>query len=426
MILIRGGSVFSDSTFSKGPFEVKDVLIDGDRIAAVGSVHPGEVDEVVDASGCLVGPGFVDIHTHLREPGHTWKEDIASGSAAAVAGGFTAVVAMPNTDPPMDEAKIAEEVMRRGVEVGLIEVSAAGAMTQGRAGVIPSDIEGLYECGVRIFTDDGDSVDDVDVLRSVMMRIAALPGAIVSQHPEDAAMTVDGHMHEGSMATRLDVGGLPAEAEIEVVERDLDLVRETGAGYHCQHVSAAGTVELIRHAKAEGLPITAEVTPHHLTFDDTALADLDTDFKMYPPLRSVDDRRVLREALNDGTIDVVATDHAPHTAKEKSTSFAEAPRGVIGLETAAAVVSEVVDNPARMFQSLSVNPASIASLGDQGRPIAVGEPANIVVFDPRHVWTPDRFVSRSANSPFKGHRLTGRSLLTVHKGRIVHRLVGAA
>jgi dihydroorotase len=183
---------------------------------------------------------------------------------------------------------------------------------------------------------------------------------------------------------------------------------------------------LIRHAKAEGLPITAEVTPHHLTFDDTALADLDTDFKMYPPLRSVDDRRVLREALNDGTIDVVATDHAPHTAKEKSTSFAEAPRGVIGLETAAAVVSEVVDNPARMFQSLSVNPASIASLGDQGRPIAVGEPANIVVFDPRHVWTPDRFVSRSANSPFKGRRLTGRSLLTLHKGRIVHRLVGAA
>jgi len=426
MILIRGGSVFSASTSSKGGFEVKDVLIDGDRIAAVGRVHVDEVSDVVDASGCLVGPGFVDMHTHLREPGHTWKEDIASGSAAAAAGGFTAVVAMPNTDPPIDEANIVEEVIRRGAEVGLVEVSVAGAMTQGRAGVVPSDIEGLYECGVRIFTDDGDCVEDVDVLLSVMMRIAALPGAVVSQHAEDAAMTVDGHMHEGSMSARLDVGGLPAEAEIEVVGRDLDLVRETGASYHCQHVSAAGTVELIRHAKAEGLPITAEVTPHHLSFDDTSLADLDTDFKMYPPLRSGDDRRVLREALNDGTIDVVATDHAPHLPEEKSTSFGEAPRGVIGLETAAAVVSGVVDDPARMFQSLSLNPASIASLKDQGRPIAVGERANIVVFDPRHEWTPDGFVSRSSNSPYKGHPLKGRPLLTVHNGRIVYSLVGAA
>ena len=214
MILIRGGSVFSASTPSKGGFEVKDVLIDGDRIAAVGRVHVDEVSDVVDASGCLVGPGFVDMHTHLREPGHTWKEDIASGSAAAAAGGFTAVVAMPNTDPPIDEANIVEEVIRRGAEVGLVEVSVAGAMTQGRAGVVPSDIEGLYECGVRIFTDDGDCVEDVDVLLSVMMRVAALPGAVVSRHAEDAAMTIDGHMHEGSMSARLDVGGLPAEAEI--------------------------------------------------------------------------------------------------------------------------------------------------------------------------------------------------------------------
>ena len=199
MILIRGGSVFTGSTLPEGGFEVNDVLIDGDRIAAVGGADVDEASEVVDASGCLVGPGFVDMHTHLRDPGQTWKEDIASGSAAAAAGGFTAVVAMPNTDPPIDEAKIAEEVMRRGAEVGLVEVAVSGAMTQGRAGMAPSDIEGLYECGVRVFTDDGDSVDDTDVLRSVMTRVVALPGAVVAQHAEDAAMTAGGHIHDGSI-----------------------------------------------------------------------------------------------------------------------------------------------------------------------------------------------------------------------------------
>lgn len=420
MILIRGGDVFSDSGF-----EVKDVLIDGERIAAVGAVDVEGVIEVVDASGCLVGPGFVDMHTHLRDPGHTWKEDIASGCAAAAAGGFTAVVAMPNTDPPLDDAKIVKEVVRRGDETGLVEVAVAAAITHGRAGLVPSDVEDLYECGVRIFTDDGDSVADAAVLRSVMMRIADLPGAVVAQHAEDASMTVNGHIHEGSMSTRLGVGGLSAEAEVDVVKRDLDLVRETGARYHCQHVSATGTIELIRHAKAEGLVVTAEVTPHHLSFDETAVADLDTDFKMYPPLRSGDDRRALREALKDGTIDVVATDHAPHAPEEKAVTFEEAPRGVIGLETAAAVVSEVVEDPRRMFETLSLKPALIAGLRDQGRPIAVGEPANIVVFDPRQEWTPETFVSRSSNSPYKGHRLKGRPLVTVHNGRIVYSLIGA-
>ncbi|MEE9178020.1 MAG: dihydroorotase [Acidimicrobiia bacterium] len=420
MILIRGGDVFSDSGF-----EVKDVLIDGERIAAVGAVDVEGVIEVVDASGCLVGPGFVDMHTHLRDPGHTWKEDIASGCAAAAAGGFTAVVAMPNTDPPLDEARIVKEVVRRGHETGLVEVAVAAAITHGRAGMLPSDVEDLYECGVRIFTDDGDSVADAAVLRSVMMRIADLPGAVVAQHAEDASMTVNGHIHEGSMSTRLGVGGLSAEAEVDVVKRDLDLVRETGARYHCQHVSATGTIELIRHAKAEGLVVTAEVTPHHLSFDETAVADLDTDFKMYPPLRSGDDRRALREALKDGTIDVVATDHAPHAPEEKAVTFEEAPRGVIGLETAAAVVSEVVEDPRRMFETLSLKPALIAGLRDQGRPIAVGEAANIVVFDPRQEWTPGTFVSRSSNSPYKGHRLKGRPLVTVHNGRIVYSLIGA-
>lgn len=420
MILIKGGTVLTEHGF-----EVADVLIDGDRIAGVGQVRE-DAAEVVDASGYLVGPGFVDMHVHFREPGHTWKEDIESGSAAAVAGGFTAVVVMPNTDPPIDEAKIVEEVMRRGAEVGLVEIGVAGAMTRGRDGVVPSDIEGLYEAGVRIFTDDGDSVDDLSVLRSVMQRVAVLPGAVVSQHAEDTSMTAGGHMHEGTISAQLKIGGFPAEAEVAVVRRDLELVRETGASYHCQHVSAAETVGLLRDAKAEGLPVTAEVTPHHLWLDHTALAGLDTDLKMYPPLRSSEDRQALREALNDGIIDVVATDHAPHAPEEKGTSFQEAPRGVIGLETAAAVVSGIVENQTRLFETLSLNPASIARLGNHGRHVAAGEPANIVVFDPGFEWTPEVFVSRSSNSPFRGRRLKGRPLLTIYDGTIVFRLEGAA
>ena len=332
------------------------------------------------------------------------------------------MVAMPNTEPPIDEAKVVQEVALRGSEIGLVEVAAAGALTRDRAGVVASDIEELHEACVRIFTDDGDSLEDAEVLRGVMTRIAALPGAVVSQHAEDSSLTSDGHLHEGSMSSKHGIKGLPSAAEVDVVRRDLELVRETGARYHCQHVSSGKTVELIRQAKDAGLPVTAEVTPHHLSFDDSSLATLDADYKMYPPLRSSIDRRALRKALIDGTIDVVATDHAPHTADEKASGFEAAPRGVIGLETAAAVVSEILEDPKRLFEALSVKPASIAGLGGQGRRIAPGEPANIVVFDPERQWSPVTFSSRSSNSPYKGHRLKGRTVTTIYKGNIVFEL----
>ncbi|MGH3649076.1 MAG: dihydroorotase, partial [Acidimicrobiia bacterium] len=319
MIAIRGGQVMTAQGWVTG-----DVLVEGGQVTGVGPGQEAEIE--LDATGCLVGPGLVDLHTHLREPGQTWKEDIASGSAAAVAGGFSAVVAMPNTDPPVDSPEVVDSVLAAGVQAGLVDVIAAGALTKGRAGASPADIDGMYRVGVRLFTDDGDSVADDDMLGQVMTTIARLPGALVAQHAEDTSATTGAHMHEGVMSRRLGVGGMAAETEADVVRRDLSLAAATGVRYHCQHVSAMMTIELIRAAKDQGLAVTAEVTPHHLTFDESALDELDADFKMYPPLRSSQDRQALVAALRDGTIDAVATDHAPHLPEEKSAGFAAAPR----------------------------------------------------------------------------------------------------
>ena len=414
MIVIRQGRVLT----SRG-WEVVDVALADGLIEEVGDNLEGDI--VIDASGCLVGPGFVDLHTHLREPGQTWKEDIASGSLAAAAGGFTAVVAMPNTDPPIDSPKVVEVVAALGADAGLVDVVPAGALTEGRAGSAVADIGALYESGVRLFSDDGDSVGDEAVLTEAMTAVAGLDGAVVAQHAEDVALTRGGHMHEGEVSRRLGVGGLPAAAEADVVERDLDLVRKTGARYHCQHVSSKMTVAVIRLAKREGLPVTAEVTPHHLSFTDEALASLDTNFKMYPPLRAESDRRALVDAIRDGTIDVVATDHAPHRTEEKETSFDTAPRGVIGLETAAAVVWETLRDPDALFRVLSIAPARIASLSDHGQLVRVGSTANLVVFAPHEVWTADSFRSKSANSPYLGAKMTGRVKATIHQGRVTYR-----
>lgn len=413
MIVIRGGRVLSTDGWVEA-----DVTIDGDRVTRIG---PGaEGDEEIDARGCLVGPGFVDLHTHLREPGQTWKEDIASASAAAAAGGFTAVVAMPNTDPAIDSADLASLVAGRGASVGLTQVIPAAALTLGRAGDTPVDVGELYDAGVRIFTDDGDSVADPGTLRQVMKAVADLPYGVVAQHAEDAARTAGGHLNDGDVARRLGIGGLPADAETEVVARDLELVTETGVRYHCQHVSAQPTVELIRQAKRDGLRVTAEVTPHHLTFDETDTESLDTDFKMYPPLRTAADRIALVEGLRDGTIDAVATDHAPHSPQEKAVPFEQAPRGVIGLETAASAVWNALRHEDRLFQVLSRAPAGIAGIEGQGIALSVGGPANVVVFDPSAEWVPTTFASKSSNSPYRGRRLTGVVRSTIYQGRIVH------
>lgn len=413
MIVIRGGTVLTPDGWA-----VTEVAVDGGLVTALGTDLDGDV--VIEAGGCLVGPGFVDLHTHLREPGQTWKEDIASGSAAAAAGGFTAVTAMPNTDPPMDSRKVVESVLAAAADLDIVDVIPAAALTLGRLGAIPADLEDLYETGVRLFTDDGDALTDTTVMEQVMTRIAALPGAFVAQHAEDPSMTRDGHMHPGPTSRRLGIGGLAPEAETEMVRRDIEITAATGSRYHCQHVSAAATIQVIEQAKALGLAVTAEVTPHHLTFDETALVDLDPNFKMYPPLRSADDRASIIDALASGVIDVVATDHAPHTVAEKSVPFTAAPRGVIGLETAAAAVWEALSDRDRLFEALSVTPARLLGLADHGRLVEPASPANLVVFDPASTWNANTFRSKSANSPYLGRQMRGEVKATIRKGRVVY------
>lgn len=371
-----------------------DVVVDGEVVVGLGSARPPGGSTVIDATGCVVGPGFVDLHTHLRDPGQTWKEDLLSGSRAAVAGGYTAMTAMPNTDPPLDDPKLVADVAERGAEIGLVEVAVAAAVTMGRAGEELAPLDELYEAGARVFTDDGDPVASPALLAAALRRLRALPGALLAQH---------------------------AEPEVEMVRRDLAIVVETGGRYHCQHVSTAATLELIVDARRAGLEVTAEVTPHHLSFDREVAENGNPNFKMYPPLRSVEDRVALVEGLAAGAIDVVATDHAPHTDEEKDLGWEEAPRGVIGLETAAAAVWEALGDPVRLFSVLSSEPARIAGLADQGRPVKEGGTANLVVFDPTVTWVPGPFASRSANSPYLGRPMLGRPVGTVHRGRITHR-----
>lgn len=415
MIVIRGGSVLTPDGWADA-----DVVIEGDVVTdVIDDADPGTVE--IDAVGCLVGPAFVDLHTHLREPGQTWKEDIESGSRAAVAGGYGAIVMMPNTDPPLDTPEAVETVLARGRDVGLVDVFSSGALTIGRSGERGSDLVALHAAGVRLFSDDGDAVMDSSLLEEIMATTATLPGAVVAQHAEDPTQTAGGHMHEGSVSDRLGVKGMPASAESEVIARDIELAARTGARYHCQHVSSEETIDILAAAKKRRLRVTAEVTPHHLTFDESAVDTLDPNFKMYPPLRSTQDRAALVQALQRGIIDIVATDHAPHAPEDKDVAFADAPRGVTGLETAAAAVWEALDSRDRFFEVMSITPARIAGLGAHGKPIEPGIPANLVVFDPNASWIPSEFVSKSSNSPYAGRQMLGAVRATIHGGDVVYR-----
>lgn len=407
-MIIAGGLLLTADGMVRGDVR----LVDG-RIAEIGEALDGE--ERFDAAGAWVGPGFVDLHSHLREPGQVWKEDLGSGRAAAAAGGFTTVVAMPNTDPPIDSGHVADHVRRTDG----VEVVPAGCLTLGREGKRLAHLDDLWRSGVRIFSDDGDTVADAGLLRRAMEYLGQL-GGVVAQHAEDPGLARNGHMHEGSVSSRLGITGLPAAAEEVIVARDLRLVEMTGCRYHLQHVSTAGTVELLRRAKHAGLPVTSEVTPHHLTFDHRSVATMDPVFKMYPPLRTPDDVAALREAVVDGTIDCIATDHAPHSAHEKDVPFEEAPRGVIGLETAASAVHGALGLPPEtFFDRMADAPRRI--LGREPHRITVGAPADLVVFDPEGRWTAATFRSRSENSPWRGVEMPGRVQLTVAGGKIVHR-----
>jgi dihydroorotase len=380
MILIRGARVWG----GRGLIEA-DVLIDGDRVAEVGDPQTQPGTRVIEASGAILGPGLVDLHVHLREPGQTWKEDITSGSMAAVAGGFTALVAMPNTDPPIDNAKTVTEILEIGAGVGLLDIVAAGSLTRGREGLEMSDLDAMHAAGVRIFTDDGDAVADSGLLRRIMTYLRDLPGAVVAEHAEDVTLTRGGHLNEGMVSVSRGIGGLPGVAEEVVVARDLALAEDTGAWIHIQHVSTERSANLVRRAKERGVAVTCEVTPHHLVLDESSVAGLD-----------------------------------PHTVSEKDVPFEEAPRGVIGLETSASVAWTALKGDAdRFFERMSVGPSKIAGLERHGGPVEPGSVANLVLFDPAQTWQPGAFVSKSANSPFVGAKLTGKVIATIHDGAVV-------
>jgi dihydroorotase len=413
-LILAGGMVLT----ANGPEET-DVRIRDGLIAEIG---PGlEGGEAIACDGAWVGPGLVDLHVHFRDPGQEWKEDIESGSRAAAAGGFTAVFAMPNTDPAIDSGHVARFVANRGAEIGLVEVQPVGAITKGRAGKELAHLDELWAAGVRVFSDDGDVVADAGLLRQAMDYLAER-GGVISQHAVDVGLSSGGFMHEGSVSSVLGMSGIPSAADDVILARDIRLVEMTGARYHVQHLSTATGVELVAAAKEKGLPVTAEVSPHHLAFDHGAAATTNPSFKMMPPLRSDEDREALRRGLVDGTIDIVGTDHAPHAAHEKEVPWEHAPNGVLGLEWAAAVVNTFTDlDQAAFYDRLSVSPANIGKMNGQGILPAEGGPANLTVFDPTVEWTPETTVSKSENSPYFGLPLRGQVTATIYRGRVTAR-----
>jgi dihydroorotase len=421
-LLVRGGRVVDAS----GERTADVRVVDGVVAEVASGLEAGAGARVLDAEGCVVAPGLVDIQVHFREPGREDSETIETGARAAALGGFTAVVCMPNTTPPLDDAAVVEAVLERGRR-SACDVRVAGCITQGRAGTALAPMGELYDLGVRIFTDDGDCVADARVMRRAFEYANALPGAVLSQHAEDPALVAGGHMNEGEWSAKLGIPGRPAAAEVSIVARDLELARLTGGRYHVLHLSTAGAAALVRVAKADGVRVTAECTPQHVTLTDEACASFDPVMKMNPPLRTQADVDALKAALADGTIDAIATDHAPHAPETKAMPFEEAPPGMLGVETALAVALTHLVEPGvlslqKALAALSWQPARIAGLDARhGGPIAPGRPANLCVFDPHEQWIVDasRLASKSRNSPFEGWKLSGRVRHTVLDGAAV-------
>lgn len=416
-LLIRGGTVV-DATGSRRA----DVQVSGGRIVAVGDNLDGAT--VLDASGCVVAPGLVDLHTHLREPGREEAETVETGSRAAALGGYTAVVAMPNTEPAIDTAAVVRQVLDLGRESSC-DVRVAGAITVGRQGTQLAPMAEMAALGVRLFTDDGAGVQNARLMRRAFEYASSL-GVTLAQHCEDDALAAGGHMHEGAWSSRLGIPGVPAEAEELMVMRDIALARLTGAPVHFLHLSTAGSLAMVAAARQAGLRVTAEVTPHHFTLTDEAVAGYDPLFKVNPPLRTAADVAAVKAALADGTVDAIATDHAPHAQEAKEEPFDLAPPGMLGLETALALAITELDLPIeRILALLSWQPARIAGLdGTHGGPVAEGAPANLCVIDPDALWVvePAKLASRSRNTPYGGRKLRGRVRHTVLRGEptVVH------
>jgi dihydroorotase len=402
-----------------GVDEVRDVAIADGLVAAEA---PSDAERI-DADGLILAPGLVDLHTHLREPGDEHKETVATGTRAAAAGGYTAVAAMANTDPPADNAAIVQAVRDLATAAGSCDVFPVGAISHGLAGETLAEMGEMVDAGVRIFSDDGRSVPTARLLRNALTYAKAFPVEVVlAEHAEDASLVEGGQMHEGARSASLGLAGRPAEAEEVIVARDLAVARACGGRVHLCHLSSARAVDLVRRAKAEGVRVTAEVTPHHLVLTEDDLVTYDTMKKMNPPLRTAEDRDALRAALADGTVDAIATDHAPHAVEEKDLEFDLAPPGTTGLETALAVVLTHLVEPGalplmRAIEALTSAPARILGAADHGGPLEPGRPANLVVFDPAAEWTVEPpFASKARNTAFLGQRLRGRVRFTMLRG----------
>jgi dihydroorotase len=416
-ILIRGARLLGGET--------QDVLIDGENVEAVGDGLSGEGADVVDGTGRILLPGLVDLHTHLREPGREDSETVLTGTRAAAVGGYTAVHAMANTFPVADTAGVVEQVWRLGKESGYCDVQPVGAVTVGLAGKQLAELGAMADsaAGVRVFSDDGKCVDDAVIMRRALEYVKAFDG-VVAQHAQEPRLTEGAQMNEGTVSGELGLTGWPAVAEESIIARDVLLAAHVGSRVHICHLSTAGSVEIVRWAKSKGWDVTAEVTPHHLLLTDELVRSYDPVYKVNPPLRTEADVLALREALADGTIDCVATDHAPHPHEDKDCEWSAAAMGMVGLETALSVVQHtMVDTGlldwAGVADRMSARPAAIGRLEGHGRPIAPGEPANLVLLDPAYRGTvnPADFASRSRNTPYAGRELPGRVIATFLRGR---------
>ncbi|GLV84168.1 dihydroorotase [Streptomyces lavendulae subsp. lavendulae] len=416
-ILIRGAKVLGG--------EAQDVLIDGETIAEVGQDLSAEGATVIEAAGQILLPGLVDLHTHLREPGREDSETVLTGTRAAASGGYTAVFAMANTFPVADTAGVVEQVWRLGKESGYCDVQPIGAVTVGLEGKKLSELGAMHESAARVtvFSDDGKCVDDAVIMRRALEYVKAF-GGVVAQHAQEPRLTEGAQMNEGVVSAELGLGGWPAVAEESIIARDVLLAEHVGSRVHICHLSTAGSVEIVRWAKSRGIDVTAEVTPHHLLLTDELVRSYDPVYKVNPPLRTERDVTALREALADGTIDIVATDHAPHPHEDKDCEWAAAAMGMVGLETALSVVQETMVETglldwAGVAERMSAAPARIGGLPGHGRPVSAGEPANLTLVDTsyRGPVDPAHFASRSRNTPYEGRELPGRVTHTFLRGR---------